>query len=133
MDEAITQKDSSQSNPNTDNFFKACETAIRQYRELVESLQMECVKSWKKILDSTQQDLIRNNEKDYPIPDYAQKIIHESMDNATRFVQFQNNMSSQAFAMIIKNIKMMNETSNPVMQLSNNWVNFWDNMGLKNK
>jgi hypothetical protein len=55
------------------------------------------------------------------------------MDNATRFVQFQNNISSQAFAMMIKNIKMMNETSNPVMQLSNNWVNFWSNMGLKNK
>jgi len=53
MDEAITQKDSSQSNPNTDNFFKACETAIRQYRELMESLQVECVQSWKKILDST--------------------------------------------------------------------------------
>jgi hypothetical protein len=133
MDEAITQKDSSQSNPNTDNFFKACETAIRQYRELMETLQVQCVQSWKKILDSTQQDLIRNNEKDHSIPDYAQKIIHESMDNATRFVQFQNNISSQAFAMMIKNIKMMNETSNPVMQLSNNWVNFWSNMGLKNK
>ncbi len=48
MDEAITQKDSSQSNPNTDNFFKACETAIRQYRELMETLQVECVQSWKK-------------------------------------------------------------------------------------
>jgi len=133
MDEAITQKDSSQSNPNTDNFFKACETAIRQYRELMESLQVECVKSWKKILDSTQQDLIRNNEKDYPIPDYAQKIIHESMDNATRFIQFQNNMSSQAFALMIKNIGTANETPNPVMEFSKSWVNFWSNIGLKNK
>jgi len=127
------------SNPNTDNFFSACETAIKQYSELVETLQIECVKSWKKITDSTavstQQSLIigNNNERGCSMPDYAQKIIDESMNHATRFIQFQNNMSSQAFAMMIKNIRTVNENPNPIMEFSKSWLNFWNNIGLKNK
>ena len=133
-------KDSSQSNnPNTDNFFSACETAIKQYRELVETLQIECVKSWKKITNSTvistQQSLMigNNYERGYSMPDYTKKIIDESMDHATRFIQFQNNMSSQAFALTIKNIRAANETPNPVTEFSKSWVNFCSNIGLKNK
>jgi len=135
-----TPNDSNQaSTPNTDNFFSACETAIKQYSELVETLQIECVKSWKKITDSTavstQQSLMigNNNERGCSMPDYAQKIIDESMDHATRFIQFQNNMSSQAFAMMIKNIRTVNENPNPVMEFSKSWINFWSNIGLKNK
>ena len=138
MDETTTPKDSSpSSNPNTDNFFSACETAVKQYSELVETLQIECVKSWKKITESTavstqQSQMIgNNNERGCSMPDYTQKIIDELMNHATRFIQFQNNMSSQAFALMIKNIRTVNENPNPIMEFSKSWVNFWSNIGIK--
>ena len=117
-----------QTNSNTNNLFDACESSITQHRQSVEGFQLECVRSWKAIIDSTvsfQQDLVRRNGTDIPLPNVTQKLIQESMDYATKFVQSQNIIASQCFASATQSIKAANQNFKPFTKLYDSVTNLW--------
>ena len=114
---------------SVNNFFDAWEKSILQYRQSVESFQLEGIRSCKNICDSTisaQQEFARTFGTGYSIPEATQKIINGSIDSATKLTQAQSKVLSESFATARNNIKALNENSKPFGEMCHSITDLWN-------
>jgi len=126
---AQSPKTSNQSSSNANNLFDAWENSISQYRQAIENFQLECVRSCKKMYNSSisaQQEFARKNGVSYPIPDATQKIISDSVESAEKLIQAQSRAVSESFATVTNNIKAINENTKPFAEVCNSVTDLWN-------
>lgn len=110
------------------------EKSISQYRQAIESFQLECVRSCKKMYNSSisvQQEFARKNGANYSIPDATQRIISNSIGSAEKLIQAQSNAVSESFATATNNIKAINENTKPFAEMCNSLIDLWNLSGFQ--
>ena len=119
---------SNQSSSNVNSLFDAWENSTTQYRRAIESFELECIRSCKKMYNSTvsvQQEFARKNGVNYPITDATQKIIDDSIDSAEELIRDQSKTITESFATATNNVKAINENTKPFSEMCNSITDLW--------
>ena len=121
---------------NINNFVDAWEDYVTQYRQSVESLQLEWVRSCKAMFNSTisiQQEIAKRYGANYSIPEATHKIIEDSIDSATKLTQAQSKTMSDSFATTRNNIKALNENTKHFAKMCRSITDLCNTSGYKNQ
>ncbi len=121
---------------NINNFIDAWEDYVTQYRQSVESIQLEWVRSCKEMFNSTistQQEIAKKYGANYSIPEATHKIIEDSIDSATKLTQAQSKTMSDSFATTRNNIKALNENTKHFAKTYRGMADLCNPLGYKNQ
>ena len=98
---------------NVYSIFDTCEEYVKQYRQLVENLQLEPIHSFKGFYDSVvqiEQEFAKNYGVKYPILEIQQKIIENSINATVNMIQTQSKILGTTLNTTQNNIKKFNES-----------------------
>lgn len=113
---------------DSNQFFNDVEKSVTQYRQLMEDLQKECVRSCRKFFDltiSTQEESAKKTGTMLTIPEAAQKIANDVLESYNKVYVIQSQTMTSIINTVTHNIKAFNDNAKSFAELNNNIIQLW--------